>query len=290
MGGAVHIETRLCEDLWTALVDPTQIELVILNLAINARDALEVGSGGVVVETSNVTVPDAPSRPEEPEPGAYVAVAVHDRGCGMSEEVRAKAFEPFFTTKEVGKGTGLGLSQVLGFAKQSGGGVRIDSAPGQGTTVWVFLPRAEREAPLEHLPAGYDRSAVKVADITVLLVDDDADVREVTAAMLRESGLCRAGGRQRRRRAGGARQAAGGSAARRLRHAGHERLGGRARGADPPSRPARALRHRLCRHRGHPSGREDRIIAKPFQFEQLLQTIDQVLGAEPGATSIARSH
>ena len=127
MGGSIRIETRLQPDLWPAMIDPTQIELVILNLAINARDAMDVG-GTLSVETANVTL-DAPVRPEEPSAGEYVMVAVTDTGSGMSPDVLAKVFEPFFTTKEVGKGSGLGLSQVFGLAKQSGGGVRIDPAP-----------------------------------------------------------------------------------------------------------------------------------------------------------------
>ena len=102
-------------------MDPTQIELVILNLAINARDAME-GGGSLTVETANVRL-GAPQRPEEPPAGEYVMVAVADTGSGMPPEVAAKAFEPFFTTKPVGKGSGLGLAQVYGFAKQSGGGV-----------------------------------------------------------------------------------------------------------------------------------------------------------------------
>ncbi len=289
MGGAVSIETRLCDDLWTALVDPTQIELVILNLAINARDALQVG-GSVAVETTNVILREPPRRPEEPEPGAYVAVAVRDRGCGMSEEVRTKAFEPFFTTKEVGKGTGLGLSQVLGFAKQSGGGVRIDTAPGEGTTVWVFLPRAEREAPLEHLAAGYDRGAVNLAGVTILLVDDDEDVREVTAAMLREAGyaVLEAG--------------SGGAGLEALDRQPVDLL--LVDFAMPGMNGSEVAREAQVRRPGLPvlfvTGYtdldairlvgEDRIIAKPFQFEQLLQTIDQVLGAQPSADGLTPSH
>jgi PAS domain S-box-containing protein len=185
MGGSVRLETVLKPGLWPALVDPTQIELIILNLAINARDAMEVG-GGLTVETANVVLSNAPQRPEEPAPGEYVELSVSDTGPGMSPEVLARAFEPFFTTKEIGKGSGLGLAQVYGFAKQSGGGVRIVTRPGEGVSVKVYLPRAaslEVEAPAPapvRLAAGGSR--------TVLVVDDDSAVREVTASMLQDLG------------------------------------------------------------------------------------------------------
>jgi len=185
MGGSVRIDTVLQPGLWPAMIDPTQIELVILNLAINARDAMEVG-GSLTVETGNVTLGE-PLRPEEPPAGDYVMVAVTDTGSGMDEAVLAKVFEPFFTTKEVGKGSGLGLSQVFGLAKQSGGGVRIDSAPGAGTSVRVFLPRASVQpeaAEDEALP--FADTAPK--DLNVLLVDDDSAVREVTAGILHDLG------------------------------------------------------------------------------------------------------
>ena len=189
MGGAVRIDAALSASLWPAFVDPTQIELVIFNLAINARDAM--ASGGILrVETGNAVLRGGARRPEEPEPGEYVVVAVVDSGAGMSDEVQAKAFEPFFTTKEVGKGTGLGLSQVLGFAKQSGGGVQLESRPGEGTTVKVFLPRAARGGNVVDLrerpgePAGGPDERVGTV---VLLVDDDDAVREVTAELLREA-------------------------------------------------------------------------------------------------------
>jgi len=185
MGGSVHLETVLQPGLWPAMIDPTQIELVILNLAINARDAMEVG-GSLTVETANVTL-GAPRRPEEPAPGAYVMVSVSDTGSGMTEEVFAKAFEPFFTTKEVGKGSGLGLSQVFGLAKQSGGGVGIDTEVGRGTTVRVYLPRADVTMGRVRVPAtrvvhGGGGTAL------VLVVDDDSAVREVTAGILRDLG------------------------------------------------------------------------------------------------------
>ena len=185
MGGSVVIETVLHADLWPAMIDPTQIELVILNLAINARDAMEVG-GALRVETANVVRPAA-TRPDEPAAGDYVMVSVTDTGSGMTPETLSKVFEPFFTTKEVGKGSGLGLSQVFGLAKQSGGGVLIDSAPGVGTSVKVYLPRAEG------LPEVADDPPADVADDgpknrNVLVVDDDSAVREVTAAILQDLG------------------------------------------------------------------------------------------------------
>ncbi|MBP1474397.1 response regulator [Frateuria sp. MAH-13] len=188
MGGSVQLTMRLQPGLWTALVDPTQIELVILNLAINARDASPVGSE-LIVETANVALRDPASRPEEPAPGDYVMVAVTDHGSGMTPEVLARAFEPFFTTKEVGKGSGLGLAQVYGFAKQSGGGVRIDTRPHEGTSVKVYLPRAAgATAHAEEAPSTPVHRADGVARHRILLVDDDTDVREVTAAILAERG------------------------------------------------------------------------------------------------------
>jgi signal transduction histidine kinase len=185
MGGSVRIETVLQPDLWPAMIDPTQIELVILNLAINARDAMEVG-GTLSVETANVTL-DPPARPEEPGAGDYVMVAVTDTGSGMSQEVLDKVFEPFFTTKEVGKGSGLGLSQVFGLAKQSGGGVRIDSAPGEGASVRVFLPRAAALSPAPDVEPALEEEAAP-RDLKVLVVDDDSAVREVTAGILHDLG------------------------------------------------------------------------------------------------------
>jgi signal transduction histidine kinase len=185
MGGSIRIETALSRGVWPAMVDPTQLELAVLNLAINARDAMQIG-GTLSVRTSNVTL-GSPLYPAEPPAGEYVAICVSDTGSGMTPEIRAKAFEPFFTTKEVGKGSGLGLSQVLGFAKQSGGGVRIDSQPGNGTSIHIYLPRAEAKAAL-HDAATRPTAPESVADARILLVDDDSAVREVTAAMLRELG------------------------------------------------------------------------------------------------------
>jgi signal transduction histidine kinase len=184
MGGSIRIDVKLRRDLWPALADPTQLELAVLNLAINARDAMQVG-GSLRVETANVTL-DLPNAPEEPPAGEYVSICVCDTGTGMTPEVRAKVFEPFFTTKEVGKGSGLGLSQVLGFAKQSGGGVRIDSTVGYGTTVHIFLPRATAKVSQTPEIAAPPEEDAGLDGATLLLVDDDAAVREVTSAILRE--------------------------------------------------------------------------------------------------------
>jgi signal transduction histidine kinase/DNA-binding response OmpR family regulator len=184
IGRSLELSTALSPDLWPALVDPTQIELVILNLVINARDAMPVG-GRLTVRTGNVACTAQPQRAGEPGPGAYAMIEVRDTGSGMSEEVLAKAFEPFFTTKEVGKGSGLGLAQVYGFAKQSGGGVRIETAPGHGTSVQVYLPRATSAA-TRGAAAQPDLRPRAGAGATILLVDDDDAVREVTGAMLQE--------------------------------------------------------------------------------------------------------
>ena len=186
IGGSVQIEPpQLAPDLWSAMIDPTQIELVILNLAINARDAMAVG-GRLTIRTENVTVGD-PQRPEEPAAGDYVVVSVADTGSGMTDQVLGRAFEPFFTTKEVGKGSGLGLSQVFGLAKQSGGGVRIDTEIGKGTVIRVFLPRAELAPVADPLPSGELQTA-RASGLIVMVVDDDEAVREVTANFLDDLG------------------------------------------------------------------------------------------------------
>jgi CheY-like chemotaxis protein len=185
LGHRVQMETRLAAGLWPAMVDPTQIELVILNLVINARDAVPNG-GDVTIETGNCDC-DAPARPEEPAAGDYVVIKVIDVGTGMTPEVQVKAFEPFFTAKGPGAGSGLGLSQVFGTARQSGGDVKIDSAPGKGTTVSVFLPRAV--ARVEHQtgrPA--DAAEQGTTRAVVLAVDDDDAVRSTIVDILKGLG------------------------------------------------------------------------------------------------------
>jgi signal transduction histidine kinase/CheY-like chemotaxis protein len=186
LGGGISISTIFRPGTWHALADPAQIELVVLNLVINARDAME-NRGNVTIETANAKV-GPPEKPEEPPAGDYVMIAVTDTGSGMTKEVLAKAFEPFFTTKEIGKGSGLGLSQVLGFAKQSGGGMRIETRVGEGTSVKVYLPRAAEnvDSKAAAVPISAARSNLKGA--MILLVDDDNAVREVTASILEDLG------------------------------------------------------------------------------------------------------
>jgi CheY-like chemotaxis protein len=181
LGGLIRVETETKGHIWSALVDPNQIALLVLNLAINARDAMPSG-GTFTISTRNATfgISDCP---ENLSPGEYVALSVHDTGTGMSEEVRAMAFDPFFTTKGDSGGSGLGLSMVLGVATQSGGGVRISSELGTGTSIEIYLPRAGCEAPPANTETGLQNLA-PVGSKIVLVVDDDDDVREVTAAML----------------------------------------------------------------------------------------------------------
>ncbi|MEW9678948.1 response regulator [Pseudomonas sp. TE50-2] len=188
LGGSVAVRLELDAGLWQALTDPTQTEMIILNLAINARDAMPEG-GQLTLATRNTRVNTRPQRPEDPEPGEYVVLSIRDSGCGMSEEVLAKAFEPFFTTKDIGKGSGLGLAQVFGFAKQIGGGVRIDTTPGHGTLVSVYLPAVKVRA--DALTAGEDDVRPLFARGTerhILLVDDDHLVREMIGDLLQRQG------------------------------------------------------------------------------------------------------
>jgi PAS domain S-box-containing protein len=185
IGATVQVTTRLADDIPPAFVDPTQLELVILNLAINARDAMPNG-GTLSVETQLLQrVP--PELRDELMDGAYVVITVADSGTGMPPEVQARAFEPFFTTKEMGKGTGLGLSQVYGFAKQSDGTVRLQSTPGEGTTVRVYLPRADG-LPAQPKPEIADTPTSASERATIFVVDDDVDVRELVVMMLDELG------------------------------------------------------------------------------------------------------
>lgn len=185
IGATIRIETILERQLWQATADATQIESVILNLAVNARDAMPEG-GRLRIATSNVPHGDK-SKPVELAPGDYVSVSVRDTGTGMTDEVLRKAFEPFFTTKPVGSGTGLGLSQVYGIAKQTGGTVLIDSKVGSGTAVTVYLPRttaAPGVRPLEE----FQTVPLRKHNAIILVVDDDRDVRQLAVSCLESLG------------------------------------------------------------------------------------------------------
>jgi signal transduction histidine kinase/CheY-like chemotaxis protein len=190
LGPSIRIETLLEAGVWPASVDENQLENALLNLAVNARDAMPEG-GRLVISTANTALPDdkAPMQ-DEVETGDYVRVSVTDSGTGMTPDVLAKAFDPFFTTKDIGQGTGLGLSQVYGFVKQSGGHVRIVSAPGEGTSVQLYLPRLQvviqpsnddRPPMSAQLPRGYR------AEI-ILVVEDEDEVRMATVETVRELG------------------------------------------------------------------------------------------------------
>jgi|HubBroStandDraft_4_1064222.scaffolds.fasta_scaffold01558_7 PAS domain S-box-containing protein len=183
IGSNIHIHTRLNPELWRALVDPTQIEIAILNLAINARDAMPLG-GNLTIETRNL-ISGIDALPGEIGDRDCICISVRDTGTGMTEEVLRSAVEPFFTTKEVGKGSGLGLSQVYGMVRQSNGTLQIDSRPGAGTAVHLYLPRAEAHKTGHTEPGNGARLA---EGGRILVVDDDDGVREVTVQMLRQIG------------------------------------------------------------------------------------------------------
>jgi PAS domain S-box-containing protein len=184
LGEAIEIESVVAGGLWNTAVDPHQLENVILNLAINARDAMPEG-GKLTLELSNATLDDGyvSALPDVPA-GQYVMLAVTDTGTGMSPEVMERAFDPFFSTKREGEGTGLGLSMAYGFVKQSGGHIRLYSEVGEGTTVRVYLPRSTGTA-VE--PARVKAGALKHGNETILVVEDDAKVRETVVDLL--SGL-----------------------------------------------------------------------------------------------------
>jgi signal transduction histidine kinase/CheY-like chemotaxis protein len=200
IGEDIQLQTIAGPGLWPVKVDPTQIEQIIVNLAVNARDAMPQG-GRLTVETANVSPlhlplplrgqvpsPGQAGRGEEEGGGEYVLLAIGDTGVGMNEAVKAHLFEPFFTTKEEGKGTGLGLAMVYGIVQQSGGVIRIDSQEGLGAAVKIYLPRVAAAVtaptgtePATSLPAGSE---------TVLLVEDDPGVRVLAARVLRRQGYC----------------------------------------------------------------------------------------------------
>lgn len=185
LGEAVEVETIVAGGLWNTLIDPGNVENAVLNLAINARDAME-GRGKLTIEAGNSFLDEAYAN-SHPEviAGQYVLLAVTDTGCGMSGDVIEKAFEPFFTTKSEGHGTGLGLSMVYGFVKQSGGHVKVYSEVGHGTTIKLYLPRSARS---EDLVINIDDGPVTGGNETILVAEDDEAVRETVVAMLADLG------------------------------------------------------------------------------------------------------
>jgi PAS domain S-box-containing protein len=185
LGETVDLRVQTADDLWPALVDPSQADDALINLAINARDAMPAG-GTLSIETSNVVLDgDYAAQHVEVTPGDYVMLAVSDSGTGMPEEVIARAFEPFFTTKPEGKGTGLGLSQVYGWIKQSGGHIKIYSEAGHGTTIKLYLPRAGTG---ELSAAAAPAAATPTGDERVFVVEDNPKVRTTVRRQLCDLG------------------------------------------------------------------------------------------------------
>jgi signal transduction histidine kinase/ActR/RegA family two-component response regulator len=186
LGEQIEIEAALEEDCWAALIDPAQLTAALLNLAVNARDAM-AGGGKLTLESGNVILDEAYAQAHgDVTPGPYVMIAISDSGHGIPAAIRDKVFEPFFTTKEVGRGTGLGLSMVYGFIKQSGGHIKIYSEEGHGTTIKLYLPRAGEKAAwlAEILPP----KTIEGGRETILLVEDDRLVRNYVAGQLQALG------------------------------------------------------------------------------------------------------
>jgi two-component system NtrC family sensor kinase len=185
--GDIAVEVRTAPGLWPVAIDSSEFELALLNLAVNARDAMS-GGGRLVISADNVTVGEGPQgRDTLGIAGDFVAVRVADTGSGIPPEIVGRVFEPFFTTKEVGKGTGLGLSQVYGFARQAGGTATVESTPGQGTTVTLYLPRSTAPLTAQAAPAAAPPARLSER-VRVLLVEDNPAVAEVTRDLLAELG------------------------------------------------------------------------------------------------------
>jgi signal transduction histidine kinase len=190
LGENIHVETVLSGGLWTAHADSSQLENAILNIAVNARDAMN-GNGRFTIESGNAYLDDVyVSQHADIVAGQYVLIAMTDTGTGMAPETAMKAFDPFFTTKEVGRGTGLGLSQVYGFVKQSNGHVKIYSEIGQGTTIKIYLPRyiAPQEQPRPQEEPRKFKRIENASDYIILVVEDDDKMRQLSVEALRELG------------------------------------------------------------------------------------------------------
>jgi PAS domain S-box-containing protein len=184
LGERIGIEVKITDDLWHVLADPAQVESSLINLAVNARDAMAEG-GTLIIEARNGVFNEAGFDPDAPR-GECVLLSVTDTGCGMAADVLDRALEPFFTTKKMGHGTGLGLSMVYGFVKQSGGHLRIESSVGRGTSVRLYLPKTDAVPEPDTAMSEDELANFSGQERTVLLVEDDAGVRAVTAALLKE--------------------------------------------------------------------------------------------------------
>jgi len=185
LGEAIEVDTIVAGGLWNAVVDPVQVETAILNLAINARDAMS-GHGKLTLEAGNASLDeDYAARHDDVKPGQYVMLAITDTGTGMTPEIMDRVFEPFFSTKPEGQGTGLGLSMVFGFVKQSEGHIKLYSELGQGTTVRIYLPRTKEP---EDIATETDAGSVTGGTETILVVEDDEQVRDTTVEMLTDLG------------------------------------------------------------------------------------------------------
>jgi CheY-like chemotaxis protein len=187
IGPGIQLSVAGASGLWSTLVDPNQLENALLNLCLNARDAMPDG-GRLAIATANETLDEPGARERDLPPGHYVSVSVTDTGVGMPPDVAAKAFDPFFTTKPLGAGTGLGLSMTYGFARQSGGQVRIHSHPGRGTTMCLYLPRHDVDASQEALAADAESPGNAGAGEVVLVIDDEPTIRMLIVEVLREAG------------------------------------------------------------------------------------------------------
>jgi len=188
MGPQIAVEVVAAAGLWATLVDPNQLENALLNLCINARDAMPDG-GKLTIETANRWMDERAAREREIPPGQYISMCVSDNGAGMPPEVVAKAFDPFFTTKPIGQGTGLGLSMIYGFTRQSGGQTRIYSEVGQGTMVCLYLPRHLGDVVEQGVQAEPSAPALEAAGQTVLVVDDEPLIRLLVVEVLEELGF-----------------------------------------------------------------------------------------------------
>jgi PAS domain S-box-containing protein len=187
VGPEIAVEVVAAGGLWTTLVDPNQLENALLNLCLNARDAMPTG-GNLTVETANRWLDGMVARNLDLAPGQYVSLCVSDNGAGMTPEVAARAFDPFFTTKPIGSGTGLGLSMIYGFVRQSGGQARIYSEPGRGTMVCLYLPRHRGPAEQPEAPAEFAEALRAGQGESVLIVDDEPTVRMLVTEVLQDLG------------------------------------------------------------------------------------------------------